>query len=678
MPKISQRTVMAALCFFLTFSRAYCDQEPSAVSPGREGKQTAGDATTAELAEENARHSVPDESEYRKVLVKLEMLFAKDFENARTKPRYKKPFAEKLMELTPDTQNASERFVMLSESLRMLEADAPEMPSSIPLLISCADSIGAEFHVSACRLKADSLAKISVDVKTTLASIKQIFKHIVPLVQEAINRDDYAAAKSLADTGELIAQRLVDSKFRAEIKTIAKDVEALELQYTAFKQAESSLQADPGNKKAHRVAGLYLGLRKGLWLEAERHIKRIDDAEVQSLFVRTLTEARTAEDSARLADDWWNWSAREMTIESRQAKVFASHLYSTSADKLEGLSKIVAKERTSSNESLSLLVGLNNTVVEPAKPPTVADEAQSPGSESKLAGWQLAPGETRQDDEIGKRLGKAKEKYVAAMEATRKPIIVQIDRLEARSRQSDSPAKVQSVVQDRERFEKFGVVPGFCDVSLIRQRASAHEKIVEAFRFAIRDYNKNKQDADAAAARMEMNTVWPEFLDQPVVGGWNPMGDARIEINSGLVAITGNGPTSGIVSTNEFPPNKVLTVNLCGSENVKATIGIRVHLGKNRRLGYTSAISGDGEKVTVGKIGVEGQPGEVGVRYSHRKPNEFFELRFGFDQFEAATVTVDGQHSVGMGPIDQTPAKIGIFVTGGTLVVKSIEITDPR
>ena len=65
---------------------------------------------------------------------------------------------------------------------------------------------------------------------------------------------------------------------------------------------------------------------------------------------------------------------------------------------------------------------------------------------------------------------------------------------------------------------------------------------------------------------------------------------------------------------------------------------------------------------------------EIGVQSLIRKPNEFVDMKFTFDQSKAITAIVDGAHNGGMSSAVEPIGKIGIFVTEGTVLIKSISI----
>jgi hypothetical protein len=58
-----------------------------------------------------------------------------------------------------------------------------------------------------------------------------------------------------------------------------------------------------------------------------------------------------------------------------------------------------------------------------------------------------------------------------------------------------------------------------------------------------------------------------------------------------------------------------------------------------------------------------------------RKPNQFFEIKFAFDQSGAITTIVDDRHNGGMSSPMEPNGKFGFFIAEGTLIIKSITVT---
>jgi hypothetical protein len=277
-------------------------------------------------------------------------------------------------------------------------------------------------------------------------------------------------------------------------------------------------------------------------------------------------------------------------------------------------------------------------------------------------------------DEIEERLEKERLKQTAILERLEKTVNTRMAKAERLARANGTAADIQSLVFQKERYDEFGLLPSFSDAAMFKQRSTSYDRLVKAYRVAVRDYSKEMLDEKAAKTEQEMRTVWPAFLDAPDFGGWNPLGALQMDVGNGVLAITGHGDKSAFVTTANFSARHVFTVNLSATENVKAWVAIRVRDNQGRFTGYTSSILGQSDTVQVGKMGLDFDVKEIGVQSVVRRPNEFVEMKFAFDQSAAITTIVDGGHNGGMSSSVEPTGKFGFFVVNGTVIIKSVEV----
>ena len=277
-------------------------------------------------------------------------------------------------------------------------------------------------------------------------------------------------------------------------------------------------------------------------------------------------------------------------------------------------------------------------------------------------------------DEIEERLEKEQLKHASVLEKLDKTVNTRMVKAEKQARANGTAADIQILEFQKERYELFGLLPSFGDAAMFKQRSTSYDRLVKAYRVAVRDYTKEMLDEKAAKTEQELKTVWPEFLDVAEFGGWNPLGAIQMDMGNGVLAITGHGDKSALLTTNDFTVRHVFTVNMCASENVKAWVAIRVRDNQGRFTGYTSSILGKHDSVQLGKMGLDFDVKEIGVQSVVRKPNEFVEMKFAFDQSAAITTIVDGGHNGGMSSSVEPNGKFGFFVVNGTVIIKSITV----
>lgn len=278
-------------------------------------------------------------------------------------------------------------------------------------------------------------------------------------------------------------------------------------------------------------------------------------------------------------------------------------------------------------------------------------------------------------DEIEERLEKERSKHAAVLERLDKTVMSRMEKAEKQARNNGAAADVQSIAFQMERYKAFALLPSFCDAAMFSQRSKSYDRLLETYRFAVRDYSKEKQDEQAQKIQQELDSIWPPFLNDANFGGWNPIGGTQIQIGNGVIALSGRGDKSAFLTTKDFAVREIMTVNMCASENTRAWVAIRVRDNQGKVSGYTSSILGSGDAVNVGKMGHDFDVKEIGVQSVVRKPNQFFEMKFAFDQSGAITTIVDDRHNGGMSSSMEPNGKFGFFIAEGTLIIKSITVT---
>jgi hypothetical protein len=278
-------------------------------------------------------------------------------------------------------------------------------------------------------------------------------------------------------------------------------------------------------------------------------------------------------------------------------------------------------------------------------------------------------------DEIEERIDKERTKHATVLERLDKTVMSRMEKAEKLARNNGAAADVQSIALQMERYKAFGLLPSFCDAAMFSQRSKSYDRLLETYRFAIRDYSKEKQDEQASKVQQEVDSIWPPFLNDANFGGWNPLGGTQVQIGNGVIALSGRGDKSAFLTTKDFNVREIMTVNMCASENTRAWVAIRVRDNQGKVSGYTSSILGNGDSVNVGKMGHDFDVKEIGVQSVVRKPNQFFEMKFAFDQSGAVTTIVDDRHNGGMLSSMEPNGKFGFFIAEGTLIIKSITVT---
>lgn len=276
-------------------------------------------------------------------------------------------------------------------------------------------------------------------------------------------------------------------------------------------------------------------------------------------------------------------------------------------------------------------------------------------------------------DKNEQNLIRATEAYEKVMEKYRKTVTTALERAEVKARQA-GPEQLRAVEDQKLLFEKFGCTPALCSSSLWSQRASAHKRIVKAYRLAIASYTRDKEDDKAAQVLEKLNNFWPAFLDDAEVGGWIPYGSPRMEVQDGVVTLTAGRGLSGIMTKRNDLSNSRLDFELACSADINAWIGVQMTQVNGKAIGSTCQIRTEGGGPKAGfhsrKFALQEDDGRKQVFSSGEFFNEGFEVRHADFDFE---IFVNGKMTVGAG--GQTnlryPGATALLVERGVLIVRA-------
>jgi serine/threonine protein kinase len=174
-------------------------------------------------------------------------------------------------------------------------------------------------------------------------------------------------------------------------------------------------------------------------------------------------------------------------------------------------------------------------------------------------------------------------------------------------------------------------------------------------------------------------------LNDASFGKWMPIGAVKLESRGGAVEISSRGGRAGIASGIGDFSRYNLHVELAGSSDIDAWVGVRVELNNGAWTGYTSHISGHDGLVAAGHGGRNfatatkmENPGEHegGMGKVDTPADEFFSLDFNINDRGAMWTQVNGRTTSGVSRSVPNQGKVALFVGAGVLRVRKIEIRD--
>jgi hypothetical protein len=172
-------------------------------------------------------------------------------------------------------------------------------------------------------------------------------------------------------------------------------------------------------------------------------------------------------------------------------------------------------------------------------------------------------------------------------------------------------------------------------------------------------------------------------LNESSFGGWQLAGSPKIGTADGVLTLEGSGQRAGIVSLRSDFSKYDLHLEIAGTANVRAWVGIRVASASGTWTGYTSYIDGHDGVVAAGHAGRNFDTAtkaenehehEGGMGKAQIPAGEFFSLDFSIKNNDSLWTQVNGKTTSGVSRRVPAAGQVALFVSAGTLSIRKIEV----
>lgn len=290
-------------------------------------------------AGEAKKAPVPDKEARGKALALVVDIFKEDYAAAKT-PEARSKLAGVLLQQGRESRDEpANRYVLYTEAL-----DLASRAGDATLTLQVIDEINRDFAIDAPELKARSLVALAENVPSKEAG-KEVYDLIQPLINEAIEADQYEAAKQLANVAETAARK---SKVIALVATAKKrqaEVAALHKSFAKQEAYLAKLKANPEDPEANLELGRYFALFKGRWEKGLPYLAKGEDAALRDLAAADLKGAKETKEQLGIADRYWEAAAKAKEPAELQLQRRAMHWYEKALPALAGLNRTKAMKR---------------------------------------------------------------------------------------------------------------------------------------------------------------------------------------------------------------------------------------------------------------------------------------------------------------------------------------------
>ena len=274
------------------------DVEPPTIDSG-----PVQPATQTQLKPESkARRPVPDAAAQISAMRIIRERYKDDYNKDKT------ALAEKLIQKTKETHDATEQFMLLREATNLAtEAFRGE------LAFAAIDEIARRYAVSPSQMKLVVIQN-AIERGGTNEQKRAIAEAALIIVDEAISEDNYDVARQLIEQAKHVPQQ---SKFTAKKK---KEVEAAAKAYIVAQKAMVTLTEKPYDPDANLAVGKYQCFYKDDWDKGLPMLVKGSNFKLQSLAEKDMHELSVPKDQVQLGDLWWGVSEERAVFWYRKAR----------------------------------------------------------------------------------------------------------------------------------------------------------------------------------------------------------------------------------------------------------------------------------------------------------------------------------------------------------------------
>jgi hypothetical protein len=293
-----------------------------------------------------------------------------------------------LMEAAKPQNDAAARFALFSEA-----SQAAAQAGDIVLAMATIDELDRTYAVDAPALKMEALATASKSAKTPDAA-RAVAEAYGPVIDQAVERDDYDAALLLCPKAEAAARTAQSPGLLTRILTRTKEITAFRDEFRGLKTSLKTLEEKPADPAANLAVGLYRCFAKADWAHGAPMLAIGSDAQLAALGLKESTPPLEAAAQVTLADGWREAGEKRSGAIKTRYLARALHWYEKALPEIPSLLRLKVESHV---ESLTKAVYGSSDIlrkglvfwVEPGKEPSDPFREHVNGSKVTNNGCQV-------------------------------------------------------------------------------------------------------------------------------------------------------------------------------------------------------------------------------------------------------------------------------------------------
>jgi hypothetical protein len=282
---------------------------------------------------------VPSEAAQDKARKLVLEVFNDDLQNAKD-PAARAKLAAELLQQGRDTKDdLTLRYVLLQEARDLAAASG-----DAGLAFSAIDDIAKTFAIDPLASKAQALESAVANADSKERG-KDLLDLTLPMIAEALESDNYQAARVLGKVAESAARKAKSPSLVLDAQKRQREIDLAEKGFARQQGYLDRLKKDPKDAEANLELGKYYGLVKRHWDRALPYLAHGGDSALKSLAERDLAAPKDAVPQLALADAWWDLASKEQDPAKLAMQTRAAFWYDKAVGQLTGLSRTKAQKR---------------------------------------------------------------------------------------------------------------------------------------------------------------------------------------------------------------------------------------------------------------------------------------------------------------------------------------------
>ena len=249
-----------------------------------------------------SRRPIPDKSDQAHSRSLLKAAFAKQLKDRSIEGR--KKLAQSLLDEVPKTSdNPSDQYVLLGGAI-----EASKDGGVLPLCFQAADTMASKYEVNGFNVKIEAALRVNLRGDSSVTTGENV-RAAMELVDPLLAAEDFPTALRI-----LTLARSAAAGDAALASLVQRRIQAVESMRTArgrLAQHLEKLKTSPDDPAANFTVGSYLCFDKAEWDKGLQLLAKCSDANLKHLATLELSHPKTSEETARLADAWWDVRSKQ-------------------------------------------------------------------------------------------------------------------------------------------------------------------------------------------------------------------------------------------------------------------------------------------------------------------------------------------------------------------------------